>query len=475
MIGDNAFTENTALHTINLPESLLGIGSASFRMCQSLTAIHIPKSVFVIGVDAFSECLNLEEVTLCEGGNLGVICARAFYDCPKLKKISIHLNRTVPTGDSVGIREQTFRACKSLTEVHLFEGVEDIDEEAFRDCISLLRINIPSTVNCIDEAAFGNCSLLRNVAISADATLARGKGWRMVASIFFRELHFCTLEKLRCRFDDLPLHEACFYRSSSEYDDTMAWLSDISADYSTVDCLGMTPLHVLACSGTHDLRIYQHVVDSYPDALVATDKWGDVPLTYVMLSDAPTEVLLYCLERHKQEWGTMPFDFAAMIIRLVKFQSESCIRKIIQAQRTVFPELEVNWKGIVDESKSTECKVSIRAFRALVEAFASPRTIGLRPEHQLESDDHIDMLNNIYFDEPFMPYMYISEGHSDRFTDRLIALKEEETPLDIDRLVGFDEDYRVGLLDEMQKLTMKYAQLRDNLLTGVGTQEGNIE
>ena len=138
MIGSNAFTENTALHTINLPESLLGIGSASFQMCLSLTAIHIPKSVFVIGVDAFSECLNLNEVELCKGGNLGVICARAFYDCPKLKKISIHLNHTVPTGDSVGIHENTFRACKSLTEVHLSEGVEDIDEEAFRDCTSLL-------------------------------------------------------------------------------------------------------------------------------------------------------------------------------------------------------------------------------------------------------------------------------------------------------------------------------------------------
>jgi hypothetical protein len=446
-IGHCAFDGCTSLKTINLPDGLLSINNGAFRSCNSLLVIDIPSTVTFIGAAAFFECAALKEVSLYEG-SLRTIGEQAFYDCPSLVKICI-------PSTVVSIDNTTFWGCKSLVEANLCEGVRRIDEEAFRDCTSLLRINIPSTMQFIAETAFYNCPLLRNVA-----------------SPTFQVLE-CTVDMLKYRFGELPVHELCFYHSRPSLmgytsNDSVEWIHDDTyekpplGDCSTVDCLGMTPLHVLACSGTHAFRLYQHIAESFPNALLATDQWGDVPLTYVMLSDAPMEILLYCLSLHKRLWGEMPFDFVEMINRLVNCKSDTCIRKIILAQRSIFPDLEVNWKGIVEGSKSTQCMVPLSVFRVLVEASASSRPRCMNVEHHIEVNKRIADIQSIYFD----PYTHLDEVHRRTFLDRLMTMTDEGTPLDYDRLIGFDEDYRVGLLDEIQGMVVSFAQIRDNLLIG---------
>jgi len=466
-IGHCAFDGCTSLQKINLPDGLLTIENGAFRACNVLPTIHIPSSVTVIGAAAFFECTALKEVALHEG-SLRVIGTQAFYDCPSLVKISIP--------STVGfIGDAAFWGCKSLTEVNLCEGLRRIDEGAFRDCISLLRINIPSTMAFIDETAFDNCRILRNVAISPSTQLR--EFWTTYrANTMFQDLD-CTFDMLRNRFDKLPLHEFCFYHSRQaimEYIDPFEWIknnydgeppSPSPVDCSKVDFLGMTPLHVLACSGTHDILLYQRIIDSYPGALIATDEWSDVPLTYIMLSDAPMEILHFFLEMHKREWGKMPFDFATLITRMVNCKSGERIRQVIQAQRKVFPEVEVNWQVIVDESKSIDCMVPLSMFRILVEAFASSRSVCMNFEHQLEVDERIAGIQRIYFD----PFTHLEGSQRTAFLDRLMAISDEGTPLDYDRLIGFDDDYRIGLLNEIQGMIMNFTQIRDELLLGAST------
>jgi hypothetical protein len=72
------------------------------------------------------------------------------------------------------------------------------------------------------------------------------------------------------------LHRLCFYYSRHEaqakeykyYDplEWAIWLDDNKGELDPeeifeVDCLRMTALHVLACSGMHDLRLYRRIVD----------------------------------------------------------------------------------------------------------------------------------------------------------------------------------------------------------------------
>ncbi len=41
------------------------------------------------------------------------------------------------------------------------------------------------------------------------------------------------------------------------------------------DIVGMTPLHILACSTKHHLEMYQLLVEKYPENLVTKDQWED--------------------------------------------------------------------------------------------------------------------------------------------------------------------------------------------------------
>lgn len=61
-IGDEAFSENTALTSITLSSNLVKIGTRAFSGCDGLTEVTIPASVDEIGSSAFN-CPNLTKVT----------------------------------------------------------------------------------------------------------------------------------------------------------------------------------------------------------------------------------------------------------------------------------------------------------------------------------------------------------------------------------------------------------------------------
>ena len=52
------------------------------------------------------------------------------------------------------------------------------------------------------------------------------------------------------------------------------------------DCLGMTPLHILACSTVDDLSLYQLLIEKYPEGLITEDRFGALPLLYIYCGDA---------------------------------------------------------------------------------------------------------------------------------------------------------------------------------------------
>ena len=50
------------------------------------------------------------------------------------------------------------------------------------------------------------------------------------------------------------------------------------------DCLGMTPLHILACSTIQNIEIYKVLVSKYPETLVTEDRWGAISNTITLCS-----------------------------------------------------------------------------------------------------------------------------------------------------------------------------------------------
>ena len=99
--------------------------------------------------------------------------------------------------------------------------------------------------------------------------------------------------ELQHRFDRLPIHKLVYYQPYNQgvLQILVATINMRSGQSRTLrskldptgnqqDCLGMTPLHILACSSVHDLELYRLIVENYPTNLITEDRWGALPLLY---------------------------------------------------------------------------------------------------------------------------------------------------------------------------------------------------
>jgi hypothetical protein len=357
-IGNNAFQGCSSMKQINLPDGLLRIGSEAFASCTSLTHIRIPKSITSIQYQAFDHCEKLKYDQLNKG--LVTIGERAFRHCSLIAVINIPSSVTA-------IGRSSFKWCASLKDVNLCEGLLRIIFFAFAET-PLLRVNIPSSVEYMSHRAFTHCRRLRNIAISPSSTLQSAVLEQMKPFRRITELD-CTMDMLKSRFDGLPLHRFCFYHAhpSMGYPDINAWLDNYirqappPAEYSATDCLGMTPLHILSCSGIHDGILYQRIYELNPDQLRIPDDTGKTVIEYILLVDAPPDIFRFFIDTMRKKWGTLPFHFEHLVHKSARLdKGEEPIRKFIQAQRTYFPSLDVNWSRLVDDLRWYGCSKGVQ-------------------------------------------------------------------------------------------------------------------
>jgi hypothetical protein len=67
---------------------------------------------------------------------------------------------------------------------------------------------------------------------------------------------------LKHRFDELPVHRFLYYQSYHEGVLQRLHASKLDPTGNQQDCLGMTPLHILACSSVHNnLEVYCAIVE----------------------------------------------------------------------------------------------------------------------------------------------------------------------------------------------------------------------
>lgn len=76
------------------------------------------------------------------------IGARAFYNCEKLKEV------TLPTNTLSELPDGLFDGCSSLSKINLPIGLKSIGNRAFADCTSLRNVNVPEGVTKIGGYAF---------------------------------------------------------------------------------------------------------------------------------------------------------------------------------------------------------------------------------------------------------------------------------------------------------------------------------
>ena len=379
-IGEDAFKGCSWMEKINLPSSLTSIGIRAFYDCDVLeftSAEYIymggdaslPKFTTHLVISAeiipnnLLRCFSnrsfgsavLVDVNISEGlHDIGTV----FQEEHLLRKISLPSTVTLlPFG--------TFRNCWSLTEVNLPDSIETIVQSAFRGCTKLRSLRIPPSVKKLERNIFDGCDsllslelpeemsniekftfsgkkCLRNIAIPMDCTVGEGNWFVKLPSDEETDIVLNSanaqadeISVAKQRFDGLPIHKLCYYQPESLVQYLNQPMNSIKEKRELTtgmlkDKLGMTPLHILACSTRQSIEMYQLLLELYPENLITKDKWGELPLLYAFWSNASKEILQLLVKSHKELFPNHIIDWGGMFTTLGKYNvSPICIHNVL--------------------------------------------------------------------------------------------------------------------------------------------------
>ena len=141
----------TALEYIDIPNSIVSVGSNAFYGCSSVTSVVMTSGLSNVAPDAFSGCPNIVSATV--SGALPV--ATLFPDAYTTIK---HLDFAQGCD---ALCDDLFRGCAAIEQIEIPDAVTSIGARAFYGCTSLgaKGVLIPERVASIGEEAFAFCAL----------------------------------------------------------------------------------------------------------------------------------------------------------------------------------------------------------------------------------------------------------------------------------------------------------------------------
>lgn len=160
VIGDYAFSKIYHLEEIDLPDSLVSLGTGAFDSDFCLKSVVIPSKITIIPDALFKDCYQLQSVKLPEG--ITEIGKEAFHgpwnlirmDFPStLKKIDDYafLNGTCDEYD---------KSKQGLTSIVIPDSVESIGQHAFEGNRMLKSVTLSKNLKKIEPHSFESCGLV---------------------------------------------------------------------------------------------------------------------------------------------------------------------------------------------------------------------------------------------------------------------------------------------------------------------------
>ena len=219
-IADCAFWESGRITSIEIPNTVIIIGSQAFASCFDLTSITIPDSVTSIGRNAFYQCSSLTTVTI--GNGVTSIGDSAFVPCYSLKYIEVSVdNQSYSSEDGVLFdKEKTKLICcptkKEGRSYIIPDGVMHISDFAFAYCSQLSSITLPDSMSSIGANAFMECYNLRSITIPDNVTFIGEDAFSEHFPIYVSENNQSYSSEDGVLFDKQKTTLICFPRPKSE-------------------------------------------------------------------------------------------------------------------------------------------------------------------------------------------------------------------------------------------------------------------
>lgn len=396
IIDESAFTCCKQLEEIKLSEGLVEIRKSAFFCCESLKVVSkIPSTVTNIGVGAFERCSKLVGLELCEG--LLEVSRYTFSHAESFKHIIIPSS---VTSIGSGVFCET-----ALTSLHLSDGIESIGEGLFKEsklvkfrlppqittvpkdmfekCSSLFSLEVSKSATHIGVGAFSHCCSLRNMAFPYDAEMIREERWaesynKMFKSLYSghtdlqrlfsspignRESEDGIIHALKHRFDNLPIHKMIYYQSyfnmTVDQLDNVTSIrrghksllqSKIAPSGKEQDRLGMTPLHIMACSSVQNIELYTLLINKYPENLTTKDKWRALPLLYAVWGNAPNDIVQFLVESYQTLYPDFKLNWTDMLVALGEASvGLDVIQNLLDIRKNFFPGQHILWGVVLDK------------------------------------------------------------------------------------------------------------------------------
>lgn len=192
-IAENAFSGQTNILSVRIPDSIQTIGDSAFENCTALTSVTVGSGVESIGNSAFRACTALTGVTI--GSGVKSIEDYAFFGCGGLEKVYIHdlaawcaiefgdaqtdpLTSYYTGSNPLLYAHNLYYGGELVTDLVIPNGVKDVASCAFMYCASLTSVTIPDSVTNIGYAAFEQCTALTDVTIPDSVTQIGSRAFR---------------------------------------------------------------------------------------------------------------------------------------------------------------------------------------------------------------------------------------------------------------------------------------------------------
>jgi hypothetical protein len=172
------------------------------------------------------------------------------------------------------------------------------------------------------------------------------------------------------RFDNLPAHQLMYFQSYYPIETTHARLkalrNELNSTINQQDCLGMTPLHILACSRRIPIELLRALVEAHPESLVSEDAWGALPILYLVWGDASSEIIQFVCHSIKSHYLHHILPWASMVTTLSEHVPVRYMQNLLDTQKTFFPDQNIEWDDLIDTLAKGLKGTSIESLRFLM-------------------------------------------------------------------------------------------------------------